>query len=249
MDEHTITVRPPVWALLLAVTIAGGFYIAGKHIETDPEEEATITISGEGKVMAVPDVAEVSFGVQTGPQKTVQVAMEKLKKGMQGVIDAMEKQGVEEKDIRTEYFNAGPVYDWSDGEQKLRGYEASQSVRVKVRDLDKLGMIVSAATTEGANQAGGVNFTVDEPEALREEARAKAIEDAKRKAVSLADQLNESLGELKAYSEGGWGGPPILYKESYARGAVAGDAAMAPTPLPPGEEEIVVNVTLTYELD
>jgi len=251
-DVQTVNVRPPVWALIVAVIIGGFFYIGGKHIEAedDPSDEGTISVSGDGRVFAVPDIAELSFGIQTGRQKTAAIAMERVSDGMKAVFDAVKAQGVEEKDIRTENFWLNPSYDWATGQQMLRGFEANQSLRVKVRDLDKVSAVLAAATNAGANQAGSVSFTVDEPEAKRAEARMEAIKEAKEKAEKLADELGVELGEIKSFSEGGGGYyPPVMMRaEAYGMGG-GEDMAQKQTPLPAGEKEITVSVTIVYELE
>ena len=250
-DEHLVTVRPPVWALILAVIIAGSFYLAGKNMERSSVETGTLTVSGEGKVSSPPTIAELSFGVQTGPQKTAKMAMDMLTEDMNAIIAAVKAQGIEDKDIRTQSLSMNPSYDWTSGRQILRGYEANQSLTVKVRDLDKSGDVLTAATNAGANQAGGVNFTIDEPEAVREEARKEAIAQAKEKAEKLADDLGATLGKLRSFSEGGDGMmPPMPYYSRMEMGVGgAMDEAAKSVPVPTGEQEIRVTVSLTYELE
>lgn len=248
MDEHLLKLRPPVWLPLLIVAIAGGSYIIGKNIEVRGPQVVTISVAGEGKVTAVPDIAELSFGVQTGPQPTAKAAMSMLEKSMTAAFAAVKALGIDEKDISTESLHLNPSYDWNNGRQTLRGYEANQSLRVKVRDLDKVSDVLSAATNAGANQAGGVQFTIDDPEKLQAEARSEAITKAQEKARELARQLGVSLGDLQGFSEGGSGViPPMPYM---AKAMMVGDAAMAEAgvPLPPGEQEISVNVNLVYEI-
>jgi uncharacterized protein YggE len=236
--------------LLTAVAIGGCFYLAGKHIEYNDRSESAITVTGEGKVKASPDIASLSFGVSVQRAATSKAAMDQLTKQMTAVIDAVKKAGVTEKDFSTEQLALNPAYDWTNGNQVLRGYDASQMLRVKVRDLAKTSSILGAATAAGANQAYDVQFTIDEPEALRAQARQQAILDARRKAELLADQLDVDLGELKGYGEDTNGyTPPMMY----ARGGATADSAMAPepagTPLPAGEQEVRVNVSLTYEIE
>ncbi len=251
-DTRIITLRPAAWmpfVLLLAVVIGGLFFIAGKHLETKEFDRTTISVSGEGKAAAVPDIAELSFGVQIQRQTTARQAMDMLGKNMTAVLDAVKKSGIEEKDIRTESLALNPTYDWKDGQQVMRGFDASQSLRVKVRDLDTVSDVLAAATNAGANQAGGVSFIVDDPEKSRAEAREEAISQAQAKAVTLAKQLGMRLGKLKSFSEGGGYSPPM----PYARAEMAMDTAMGgggvmPTPLPAGEQEVNVQVQLTYEL-
>ncbi len=249
-DIRTITIRPPNWVpviVLLAVVIGGGFYVAGKKLETKDHTPTTISVSGEGKSTATPDIAELSFGVQVQRQADAKTAMDMLGKQMQAVFDAVKKAGVEEKDITTEQLSLNPAFDWKDGVQTPRGFDASQSLRVKIRAMDKVSAVLAAATVAGANQAGGVNFRVDDPEKARASARQEAIQQAQKKAQELAVQLGMTLGKLKGFSEGGGYSPPVMY----ARDAMAMESKsvdVAPTPLPPGEQEVQVQVSLTYEL-
>lgn len=247
MDEHLVNIRPPVWLPLLVVVLAGGSYIAGKHIEVRGYQPTTISVEGEGKVTAVPDIAELTFGVQTGPQKTANAAKDILTKSMNAAFEAVKALGIEEKDISTEYLSLNPSYDWNEGRQTLRGYEGSQQLRVKVRDLDKVSDVLSAAVNAGANQAGGVQFTIDDPQGLRAEAREKAIKNAQEKAEVLADQLGVKIVKLQSFNEGGGYSPPMPYMAKAMEG-VGGGVEDAGVPLPPGEQEIQVNVSLTFEV-
>lgn len=249
--EQTINVRPPVWALITVVAIGGAFYIAGKNIEsrTPPAQPATITVSGDGKSFATPDIAQISVGVQTGRQPSAAVAMEKLKTSMDAVLAAVRAQGIADKDISTQSFWLNPVYDYTENGQIPRGFEASQSLSIKVRDLDKVSAVLGAATAAGANQSGGVTFTVDDPEAKRSEAREDAIQEAQRKAQALASQLGVRLGKILNFSEGVIGYPVPMYYGREAYGMGGADAALQKSvELPPGEQEININVTITYEL-
>lgn len=251
-DLQTITVRPPNWMpviLLAAVIIGGVFYVGGKKLETKDHTPTMITVTGEGKTAAAPDIAELSFGITVQRQATAKGAMDLLGKGMNSVLEAVKQAGVDQKDIRTEALSLNPAYDWNEGRQIMRGFDAGQSLRVKVRDLGTVSDVLAAATSAGANQAGGVSFTVDDPEKARAEAREKAIAQAEEKAEVLARQLGMHLGKLKGFSEGGGYAPPMPYGRG---GAVSMDAAQTmevmPTPLPAGEQEVNVQVTLTYEL-
>lgn len=249
-DARTVTLRPPNWmplVLIAAVVIGGAFYVGGKKIESRDHTPTMISVSGEGKSAVAPDIAQLSFGVMVQRAPTAKVAMETLAKDMKAVFEAVKKAGVEEKDITTEQLSLNPSYDWTDGKQVARGYDATQSLRVKVRDLDKTSDVLGAATAAGANQAGGVQFTVDDPEQARAEARQEAIEQAQAKAEVLAKQLGMKLGTLKSFSEGGGATPPMYYGRAVAGMAEAQAADMA-TPLPAGEQDVNVTVTLTYEL-
>ena len=246
--------RHHVWALGAVVVIGGLFFLGGKWIETDHRPQtATISVSGDGRAFVVPDIAKISVGVQTGRQTTAGAAMEKLKADMDKVLAAVKAAGVEQKDITTENFWLNPVYDYVDGRQIARGYEANQSVRVKIRNLDNVSAVLGAATDAGANQAGSVEFTVDDPDATRDAARAEAIAKAQKKADILANQLGVRLVNIIGFGEGYSGGvtPPMYLSRDAAYGMGGGsDSAVMEkaVALPVGEQEVTVNVTITYEV-
>lgn len=249
MEDTCTAVRPPVWLAILLVLVAGGFYLTGKVVEQKDYSPMTISVEATGKASAAPDIAVVSFGVQTGRQTTAAQAMKLLSEKMTAVIAAVKQQGIEDKDVTTDSLSLQPEYDWKDGQQIPRGFQATQSLHVKVRDLDKIGSLLSAVTSEGVNQVGGVDFTMDDPEALQAAARAKAITKAEAKATLLADQLGRSLKRLKGFSEGGGYTPPMPYSKANVMMDSAGGAALPSVPVPTGEQEVSVSVSLIYELN
>ncbi len=248
MEEKTLFLRPPVWLPIVVALIAGGLYVAGKYVETRGIDQFTISIAGQGRVSAVPDIATLNFGVQTGRQKTADVSMKMLAEQMTKIFEAVKAAGVEEKDISTQFLALNPSYDWADGKRLDQGFEASQSILVKVRDLGKITAVLDAAVKAGANQAGSVGFTIDDPEVLRAEARAKAIEDGKMKAEKLAASLGVTLGTLQGFWEdAGYSYPQPMMMRSEAGMGGGGDAGFAP-PVPAGEQEVVISVNLTYKI-
>lgn len=244
----TITTRPAPWALLLAVVIGGGFYLAGQHVAAMPRSIATISVSADSRVSALPDVAFSTFGITVERQNTAKGAIDGVRKNMTAIIAAVKNAGVEEKDIATENFWLSPSYDYADGRQILQGYSAGQSLRVKVRNLENVGAVLTAATNAGANQAGDVTFSFDNTDELQAKARTMAIAEAKQKAVQLAASLGVSLGKLQGFSEGYSGSPqpPMLMRDMAMMKTEMAD--QAPMPVPSGEQDITAQVTLTYEL-
>jgi len=245
----TITTRPATWAVLLAVVIGGLFYVAGQHVAATSRAMATISVSADARVSALPDVAYASFGITVERQNSAKGAIEGVRKNMTTIIAAVKNAGVEEKDITTENFWLSPSYDYPDGRQTLRGYSAGQSLRVKVRNLENVGAVLTAATDAGANQAGDVTFSFDNTDELQAKARTMAIAEAKQKAAQLAASLGVSLGKLQGFSEGYSGSPqpPMLMRSDMAM-MKDGMAEQAPMPVPSGEQDITAQVTLTYEL-
>jgi len=234
--------------LFIAVAIGGLFYLAGTAMTTqaDRHPPLQISVSAEASVNSAPDIATLSFGVQTGRAPTSEAAIDNLTKSIDKIIAAVKAKGVEEKDIGTENFWMNPAYDYVNGTQVARGFEATQSLRVTVRDLKKVGEVLTAATAAGANQAGNVQFSIDDPDQLREEARTMAIEKAKEKAKVLAGTLGKRLVGIVGFSESGDGSIPVpMMARNEGMAGGGGDMALS---IPAGEQEIVSFVTLTYEI-
>lgn len=239
--------------LLAAVVVGGFFYLVGQYIASQPqrvqeetEAQREVTIEGSGEVEIRPDVGRITLGVQTGVQVSAAEAMRLLAERFNAVVAAVRGHDVKEDDIRTTNLSVNPVYDYFEGRQTLRGFEASESVEVTIRDLAVIGAVVTAATQAGANQTGGIRFEVDNLEAARLEAQAEALKDAQRKAVQLADALGVRLGRVKTFVVTGAQQPPmpIFAREASAEpGGLGGDIEV-----PTGTNTITAAVSVTYEL-
>lgn len=206
--------------------------------------QRTITVSGEGKIFAKPDIGKISLGV-TNEAKTVSEAQNQSTEAINKIMAFLKSAGIEEKDVKTTNYYISPVYDYTEHKQILRGYQVSQNLKVKIRDLAKSGDIIAGAADNGANIIGGLSFTIDEPDALKAEARKQAIEKAKEKAENLAVDLGVNLGKLINFSESGGELPRIYYSEALEKGGAVPSAAPE---IPTGENEITVDVSLTYEI-
>jgi len=206
---------------------------------------STITVSGEGKVFVKPDVAKVSVGITKNNIDFV-VAQKEATEVINKTINFLKSKEVAEKDIKTTSYNISPQYDYIRGEQKFRGYEVSQNLEIKIRDLDKVGEILSGVAQSGANMVGSLRFEVDDMEKTKEEARNEAITEAKTKAKILSRQLGVRLKKITSYyeSDGGFPGPVFYGAEALGKG---GDFSVSPS-IPSGENEIKINVSITYEI-
>jgi len=214
------------------------------YIGRPESQRDTIAISAEGKVTALPDIASISIGVMT-EKKTVADAQKENTAKMSAIIAKVKESGVASEDIKTTNYSIYPQYDWVDNRQVERGFQVSQSIDVKIRDLEKIGDILTAAGELGANQVGGVNFTIDDPEELRQQARLEALENAKRKALELAEAAGVRLGRIVGISEDPGYVPPPLFYDRAAEGFGGGDGAAK---IEPGSQDVAVNVTVEYEI-
>ncbi len=229
-------------------------YIGGNVYPTN-----TINVSGKGTVVAIPDVAEVSFSVvETG--NSVAVAQEKATEKMNAILDAVKEMEVEEKDIKTTGYNSYPKYEYQTsslcaggycppGRQVLTGYEVSHNITVKIRKTDKAGEVLTKIGTLGASNISGLNFVVDDIEAVKKQARDEAIEDAKAEAKVLAKSLGLKLVKIVNFSEQGNYPMPYGMGGDMVEGRAVVSMEMAKAPdLPVGENEIISNVSIVYEV-
>ena len=223
-------------------------------------EANVITLSGHGEVQAVPDIASVYFTISKDA-KTVKEAQDAVAKIEKSAVDFLKQNGVEEKDIKTENASFYPKYEYrkltvpcdefgcppSSGKEVIVGYTASESISVKVRNTDDAGKIIQGLGSLGVSNLNGPNFTIDDEDTLKAEARREAIADAKAKAQALAQDLGIRLGRIANFSENGGGYYPMVSKVGYEMdGAVRNMAA--PAELPKGENTISSDVTISYEI-
>jgi len=232
------------------------------HLSKTATNINTVSFDGEGRIFTKPDIAAVSFSILT-EAATSKAAQDDNSKKSQKVVDFLKNQGIEEKDIKTSGYNVYPQYSYprpcplslnqsgvtypciEDDQQKISGYQVNQSFEVKVRDLEKVSSVLDGLVTAGANQVNNLGFQIDDMEKVKNQARELAIKDAKEKASILKKQIGIRLGKIVNYYEGGGGYPIYMLKaEADSRGGVGGGGPS----IPAGENEIVVSVTITYQI-
>jgi hypothetical protein len=209
------------------------------------------SVVGSGTVYAKADIANIEVGLRTGTKKTAAEATKDSTAKMNDIITAIKGLGVEDKDIKTSGYSLSPVYNWTnDKGQELIGYEVSQNVSLKVRDLEKIGDVIAKTTEKGANQIGNINFTIDDEYELKNQARELAIEKAKEKAMMIAEQSRMKLGEIKSVYESSEPVTPIYYSNAKLSMDSAGgaQASLVSPEIQSGQNEIKVEVTLVYEV-
>ncbi|MDD2731450.1 MAG: SIMPL domain-containing protein [Candidatus Portnoybacteria bacterium] len=231
-------------AFLLAQTI--NTFKEGRYIGQSSQYKNTISVAGEGKVVGKPDIGQVSLSV-VSQAITVVTAQKTNTEKMDKVIKAMKDLGVAEEDLKTASYSIYPRYQYVSGRSDIIGYEITQTLEVKIRDLEKSGEILGQAAAAGANQVGSLFFTFDDPEKIKSEARQEAIEQAKQKADDLAASLGVTLGKVASFSESSSDGtnPVPMYSTKEAYGLGGGSA----TPdIETGQNEVMVYVNIAYEI-
>jgi uncharacterized protein YggE len=205
-----------------------------------------ITVTGEGKIQGAPDVAMISLGVST-LRPTVAEARQQAATALDAMINSMKANGVEDDDIQTANLYISPEYDYRNNETILRGFRVSNTVTVKVRDIDTTSQVIDDAVAAGGDDTRleGINFTIDDPSELQKQAREAAVADARAKADQLAAAAEVTIVGVISMSESGAQAPPPIFMERAAFDMAAGSAE---TPVMPGQVELSINVFVQYEI-
>jgi uncharacterized protein YggE len=213
--------------------------------ETTSALPRTITVVGEGAVKIKPDIAQANIGVEV-IRPTVKAASSGAKDSMDAVLQALQQQGVDEKDIQTSGFSVwterpyGP--EGPSGDEVL--YHVTNQVAVTIRDLETVGTVLDAAIEAGANNIYGVTFSLDDPSQVESEARERAVADAQAKAQELAALNDIKLGDVVSVSEviGGRGGYYTGVREAAVSAGLGGGGG----PIAPGELELTLQLEIVY---
>lgn len=207
-----------------------------------PHHAARLSVSGEGRATAQPDLAHITLGVTTEAE-TAQEAMAKNATRQQAVIDALKAEGVEPRDIQTSGLNLSPKMQYTDNQPpKLVGYTAQNTVNVRVRDIAGLGGVLDKLVATGANEISGISFSREDMTEAQDKARSDAVTDARRRAEIMAQAAGMRLGELRALSDSAVTDAP---RPMMAMRAELKDAAV---PIEAGELGITAQVTAIFDL-
>jgi len=214
------------------------------------QQSLGLWVEGQGKTTGVPDVVELQMGVQS-EANTVAQAQKAAADAMDNIMQVLKSGGIADKDISTSQFSIQQLTRWDDKTNTniVTGYQVSNMVIAKIRDITKSGAIIDAAAEAGGDliRVNGITFMVDDPTPLLKIARDKAIQDAMDKAKQMAQASGVKLGKLLYISES----TPYLPSTqiNYMKATVPEAASTAPTSISPGELEFQANVQLVYEID
>ncbi|MCX6703250.1 MAG: SIMPL domain-containing protein [Candidatus Zambryskibacteria bacterium] len=213
-----------------------------------------VSVTGKGEVYAKPDIASFTYTVlEEG--KAAGEAQDKATKKSNLVIDALKKADIEEKDIKTVSYNINPKYEYTGGvctqyscppsKSVISGYEVSQSIEVKVRNIEKAGDMLALVGGLNVSNVSGLNFVVDDMEGLKAEIRKQAIIDAKEKAKVLSKELGVKFDGIVSFYESSDEIYPMPMMANAAYGMAMDSMKVAPS-LPAGENKLTTQVTITY---
>ena len=239
--------RPLILALALATSLSGTPMTANAQSVAEPgtasPQGTLLSVSAEASAHRVPDVATLSTGVVT-QAADANAAMRTNAQQMDKVMAAIRAAGIAERDVQTSGINLNPQYKYvENAPPSIVGYQASNTVNVKVRDLSKLGKVLDAFVEQGANQINGPSFEVDKPDEAYDEARIAAIKKAQARAQTYAKALGLNVRRIVSISEGGGFQQP---RPMMAMREMAMDAES--TPVAPGENTLSVNLDVVFEL-
>jgi uncharacterized protein YggE len=228
-------------SFVAATCLAATLVATSAHADDLPPP--TISVTGEATVSATPDVARIEAGVTTDA-KTAHDASSTNNDAMGKVLLALKGAGIPEKDYQTSQVSLQPQYSSNSqsrpGPNVLTGYRATNRVTIKVRDILKVAGVIDAVVGAGANDLGGISFTVSNASKLLDDARSQAIADARRKAEIYAKAAGVTLGAPVSISEEG---TPALVMYRRAAAPMAASA-----PIAPGEETLRVAVSVSWAI-
>lgn len=218
-----------------------------------PSAASTIDVTGEGEAFAIPNVATITYNAEARA-KTVAEAQATVNKVVADSLAFLKSSEIAEKDIKTANYSAYPEYTYpcsirpcaagASNTPVLSGYLVTQNMSVKVRDTEKVGAVIDGLGKIGVTGLSGPNYSVDNPESVKQEARQKAIANAEVKAQALAKDLGVRIVRIARYSEDTGGAYPApMYMKTEAYGSADATAS-----LPKGENTYSSRITITYEI-
>ncbi len=239
----------PLRPLLLGLTLLAGATVMNANAQSNQPLPLTsdgtlLSVSASAEASRVPDVATISAGVVTQAADG-KAAMRQNAEQMSKVMAAIEKAGIADKDVQTSGINLSPQYRYVENQAPtITGYQASNTVNVKVRDITRLGDVLDALAAQGSNQISGPAFGIDEPEPVYDEARLDALKKAQARAETYAKALGMRVRRIVSINEGGRSDfnprPMMAMSKSMDQ--------MESTPVQPGETTLSVNLDVVFEL-
>jgi uncharacterized protein YggE len=252
------------WLWLVTIIMVVAILLGLRLMHRDRDDASmpsTITVNGKGEIQATPNISKFSATVEE-TAKDQKTALDQTSSKVNAIIAALKGLGIEDRDIKTEYTNINPNYEYQSadrggaeimiyppvpGKQVITGYVSAHTLSVKVRNLEKVSDVQKVFADNKIQNVSGPELSIDEPEKLQLDARAKAIDDAKSQAEILAKQLHVRLGNIVSFSDTNNGAYP-MYMSARAEMAMDKAASAPEANIAPGEQTISSNVSITYKI-
>ena len=239
--------RPKTYLNALAILGVATCLAAPAYAQDCALEGTRLDINAQATVKAEPDIAMLNAAVVTIAPTAEQARLENAKK-MQAVFAQFKGLKIAEKDIQTSGLNVNPQYVYAEKQApRIDGYQATNNITLKLRDMDNVSKAVDVLIKNGINQLNGPSFTIDDPEVLMNKARQTAMQKARQRAELYASATGLKIRRIVSISENANMGQPIPYR-AMAKMAMAAESADAATPIASGQVDLDVTVNVTYEL-
>ena len=208
--------------------------------------DSEITVTGTGEVLIPADTAIVSLGVSAIDREVLK-AQKQANQAIADIRGALIKAGVKEEDINTDYINIYAMYDYSEGAEVLKGYNANSTLAIRVTDIEAVGEVIDIAFEAGANTLNGINFSASDTTEAEEKAMKKAVEDAKDKAEVLAEASGLTIRGIEEIVESGTYSYDRGMMNNFAK-ATAEDAASG-TVVQAAKLSVTSSITVKFKAD
>lgn len=252
MKKHLLYLAGIFFITAIVIGVSGCDSIVGPADSEVPlgSQQTGIWVTGEGEVTVTPDLAILTLGVEAQAD-TVAQAQSEATVAMNDILAALRYSGIGENDIQTQYYSIYPTSRWDQntGEEEPTGYQVTNMVTVKIREVENTGTIIDAVAAAGGDyiRINNIEFTVDYPAPYQEQAREKALADAEEKAKQIADIADLKLGTLTYVNES------ISYNtrsfDMVYEMAIPAPTAGASSSISPGETTITVIMQVAYSID
>jgi uncharacterized protein YggE len=272
--EKSKTILFSILSIFILVLGYGVLSYVNTYSKTvEPSAYRSFSVSAEGKAIGVPDIAQFNFSIISEGEDVSKIQKENTENANKA-IEFLKNQGIDSKDIKTEYYNLSPKYTYYDCSNtviysqpnmeinsslkpepkpcpppKITGYIITQTISVKIRDFSKIGSILSGIAQYNVKNISNLDFSIDNQTQLENQAREEAISKAKEKAKNIAKAAGFKLGKLLSIEEGNY--YPYYRASTLGMGGGTEKSIAAPQPpqIEPGSQEIKINITLTYEIE
>jgi uncharacterized protein len=245
MQNHKFGNKGFILKVLALLLLAGIVVVSIIRDRIVSNQQWTVQVPGEGRIVYTPDVAKVTLGVQVDRVPNAEQAMKELNEKIAKIIKAVKDQGIADSEIQTENYNLNPITDYIDNRPVTSGYSANEQLLITIKDISdnaRVGKIISAATSAGANQVSNIAFELSNMSQIKQEARIKAILDAKVKAKELSQKSGIKFGRIVGW----WENTPVAMYDAKGGMGIGGGVTPETANVQSGNYEYVVEVNINY---